>query len=197
MAAHESTMVALGIPAPDFSLPDTNPNTEKDLYTLSDFSESEALLVAFICNHCPYVVHLRQGLVDFARDYELQRLAVVAISANDVATHPQDAPAKMADASLEFGFRFPYLFDETQAVAKAYQAACTPDFFLYDRDRTLFYRGQFDDSRPNNGQEVTGSDLRRAVDALLLGDPPPTEQSASIGCNIKWKPGNEPRWFRQ
>ena len=195
MAAHVSTMVGLGTPAPDFNLPNTNASIGADFCRLDDFSESEALLVAFICNHCPYVVHLRQGLVDFARDYELQRLAVVAISANDVATHPQDAPAKMADASLEFGFRFPYLFDETQAVAKAYQAACTPDFFLYDRDRTLFYRGQFDDSRPNNGQEVTGSDLRRAVDALLLGDPPPTEQSASIGCNIKWKPGKEPDYF--
>ena len=195
MAAHESTMVALGSQAPDFSLPDTNPNTDKDLYTLADFSESEALLVAFICNHCPYVVHLRQGLVDFSRDYELKGLAVVAISANDVSTHPQDAPAKMADAALEFGFGFSYLFDETQAVAQAYQAACTPDFFLYDRNRVLFYRGQFDGSRPNNGQEVTGSDLRRALDALLAGDPPPTEQSASIGCNIKWKAGQEPDYF--
>ena len=195
MAAHESTMVGLGTSALYFSLPDTNPNTDKDLYTLADFSESQALLVAFICNHCPYVVHLRQGLVDFARDYELQRLAVVAISANDVSTHPQDAPAKMTDTALEFGFGFPYLFDETQAVAQAYQAACTPDFFLYDRDRALFYRGQFDDSRPNNGQEVTGRDLRRALDALLAGDSPPTEQSASIGCNIKWKAGQEPDYF--
>ena len=193
--AHVSLMPDIGTRAPDFSLPDTNPNTDKDLYSLSDFSESEALLVAFICNHCPYVVHLRQGLVDFARDYELQRLAVVAISANDVSTHPQDAPAKMTDTALEFGFGFPYLFDETQAVAQAYQAACTPDFFLYDRDRTLFYRGQFDDSRPNNGQEVTGSDLRRALDVLLAGDSPPTEQSASIGCNIKWKVGQEPDYF--
>ncbi len=188
-------MVELGTLAPDFSLLDTNPNTDKDLYSLSDFSESEALLVAFICNHCPYVVHVRQGLVHFARDYELKRLAVVAISANDISTHPEDAPAKMGDAALECGFGFPYLFDETQAVARAYQAACTPDFFLYDRDRTLFYRGQFDDSRPNNGREVTGSDLRQAVNALLLGDPPPTEQSASIGCNIKWKAGKEPDYF--
>ena len=193
--AHVSLMPDIGTRAPDFSLPDTNPNTDKDLYSLSDFSDSEALLVAFICNHCPYVVHLRQGLVDFARDYELKGLAVVAISANDVSTHPQDAPAKMADAALEFGFGFPYLFDETQGVAQAYQAACTPDFFLYDRDRVLFYRGQFDDSRPNNGQEVTGSDLRRALDALLAGDLPPSEQSASIGCNIKWKTGQEPDYF--
>ena len=195
MAAHESTMVALGIPAPDFSLPDTNPNTEKDLYTLSDFSESEALLVAFICNHCPYVVHLRQGLVDFARDYELQRLAVVAISANDVATHPQDAPAKMADASLEFGFRFPYLFDETQAVAKAYQAACTPDFFLFNAEKRLAYRGQYDDARPGNGKPVTGYDLQTALEAILTGQPIPEPQTPSLGCNIKWKPGNTPKYF--
>ena len=195
MAAHESMMVGLGTPAPDFNLPNTNASIGADFCRLDDFSESEALLVAFICNHCPYVVHLRQGLVDFARDYELQRLAVVAISANDVSTHPQDAPAKMTDTALEFGFGFPYLFDETQAVAQAYQAACTPDFFLYDRDRALFYRGQFDDSRPNNRQEVTGRDLRRALDALLAGDSPPTEQSASIGCNIKWKAGQEPDYF--
>ena len=188
-------MVGLGTPAPDFNLPNTNASIGGDFCRLDDFSESEALLVAFICNHCPYVVHLRQGLVDFARDYELQRLAVVAISANDVSTHPQDAPAKMTDTALEFGFGFPYLFDETQAVAQAYQAACTPDFFLYDRDRALFYRGQFDDSRPNNRQEVTGRDLRRALDALLAGDSPPTEQSASIGCNIKWKAGQEPDYF--
>ena len=193
--AHSSTMQALGSNAPDFRLPNHNSTFSADFFALEDFSASEALLVAFICNHCPYVVHLRQGLVDFARDYELKRLAVVAISANDVSTHPQDAPAKMADAALEFGFGFPYLFDETQAVAQAYQAACTPDFFLYDRDRALFYRGQFDDSRPNNGQEVTGSDLRRALDALLAGDPPPTEQSARIGCNIKWKTGQEPDYF--
>ena len=195
MAAHESMMVGLGAPAPDFNLPNTNASIGNDFCRLDDFSESEALLVAFICNHCPYVVHLRQGLVDFARDYELKGLAVVAISANDVSTHPQDAPAKMADAAFEFGFGFPYLFDETQGVAQAYQAACTPDFFLYDRDRVLFYRGQFDDSRPNNGQEVTGSDLRRALDALLAGDLPPSEQSASIGCNIKWKTGQEPDYF--
>ena len=193
--AHSSTMQALGSNAPDFCLPNHNSTFSADFFALEDFSASQALLVAFICNHCPYVVHLRQGLVDFARDYELKRLAVVAISANDVSTHPQDAPAKMADAALEFGFGFPYLFDETQAVAQAYQAACTPDFFLYDRDRALFYRGQFDDSRPNNGQEVTGSDLRRALDALLAGDPPPSEQSASIGCNIKWKAGQEPDYF--
>ena len=193
--AHSSTMQALGSNAPDFRLPNHNSTFSADFFALEDFKTSQALLVAFICNHCPYVVHLRQGLVDFARDYELKRLAVVAISANDVSTHPQDAPAKMADAALEFGFGFPYLFDETQAVAQAYQAACTPDFFLYDRDRALFYRGQFDDSRPNNGQEVTGSDLRRALDALLAGDPPPTAQSASIGCNIKWKAGQEPDYF--
>ena len=193
--AHSSTMQALGSNAPDFRLPNHNSTFSADSFALEDFKASQALLVAFICNHCPYVVHLRQGLVDFSRDYELKGLAVVAISANDVSTHPQDAPAKMADAALEFGFGFPYLFDETQGVAQAYQAACTPDFFLYDRDRALFYRGQFDDSRPNNGQEVTGSDLRRALDALLAGDPPPTEQSASIGCNIKWKTGQEPDYF--
>ena len=193
--AHSSTMQALGSNAPDFRLPNHNSTFSADFFALEDFKASQALLVAFICNHCPYVVLLRQGLVDFSRDYELQRLAVVAISANDVSTHPQDAPAKMADAALEFGFGFPYLFDETQAVAQAYQAACTPDFFLFDRDRALFYRGQFDDSRPNNGQEVTGSDLRRAIDALLAGDLPPSEQSVSIGCNIKWKTGQEPDYF--
>ena len=181
-------MPELGLPAPDFSLPDT----DGKIISLDDFSESPALLVAFWCNHCPYVQHIRNGFVDFANEFRPQGLAVVAIMSNDVDTHPADSPANMKRAAEEFRFTFPYLYDDTQEVANAYRAACTPDFFLYDRNRRLAYRGRFDASRPNQGIPVTGSDLRAAASSVLAGQSLPPEQQPSIGCNIKWKPGNQP-----
>ena len=191
MVATPSTMVSLGSPAPDFSLPDTEGST----VSLSDFDSAPALLVMFICNHCPFVVHVRDHLADLGREYEQRGVAVVAINANDVAKYSDDSPAKMAREVKLAGYTFPYLFDETQEVAKAYSAACTPDFFLFDGDRKLAYRGQFDDSRPGNGLPVTGADLRAALDAVLAGQPVPERQLPSMGCNIKWKPGNEPDYF--
>ena len=188
MAATPSTMVELGARAPDFRLPDTDGN----MVGLSDCKKSPGLLVAFICNHCPYVQHIRAGLAAFARDYQKRGLAIVAINANDVANYPDDRPEMMIKEKRAAGYVFPYLYDETQAVAKAYRAACTPDFFLFDRDRRLAYRGQFDDSRPGNGRPVTGADLRATADLVLAGKPAPAEQKPSIGCNIKWKRGNEP-----
>jgi peroxiredoxin len=188
MAATASTMVPLGTKAPDFQLPDTT----GALVSRDDFRDAPALLVMFICNHCPFVKHIRKGLAEFARAYQPRGVAIVAINSNDVANYPDDSPARMAEEVQQSGYIFPYAYDETQAVAKAYRAACTPDFFLFDRDRRLVYRGQFDDSRPGNGKPVTGADLRRACDALLAGHPVPGEQTASIGCNIKWKTGNAP-----
>ncbi|MER2602378.1 MAG: thioredoxin family protein [Candidatus Competibacter phosphatis] len=193
MAQTASTMLPLGTPAPDFSLPE--PMTGKTV-SLGDFQDAPALLVMVICNHCPFVKHIRQGLVQFARDYPAKDLAIVAISANDAANYPDDSPAKIAEEAKTFGYPFPYLHDESQAVAKAYHAACTPDFFLFDASRKLVYRGQFDDSRPGNKLPVTGSDLRAAVDALLAGQPVPSAQQPSIGCNIKWKTGHEPDYSR-
>jgi peroxiredoxin len=183
MAETPSTMVRLGTPAPDFRLPDT----DGTLVSRDDFKDTASLLVMFICNHCPFVKHIRAGLAQFGRDYQGRGLAIVAISSNDAATYPADNPANMAKEKRAAGYVFPYLYDETQRVAKAYRAACTPDFFLYDRDRRLVYRGQFDDSRPGNGRSVSGTDLRAAVDALLAGQPVPAQQKPSIGCNIKWK----------
>jgi peroxiredoxin len=183
MAETPSTMVALGTLAPDFRLPDT----DGTLVARDDFKDAPALLVTFICNHCPFVKHIRTGLAQFARDYEGRGLAVVAINSNDVAAYPADSPANMAKEKKAAGYVFPYLYDETQQVAQAYRAACTPDFFLYDGARRLVYRGQFDDSRPGNGRPVTGADLRTAVDALLAGKPVAAQQKPSIGCNIKWK----------
>jgi thiol-disulfide isomerase/thioredoxin len=148
----------------------------------------------FMCNHCPYVKHVRSGLAQLAKDYQAKGIAVVGISANDVQSHPDDSPAKMAAEAKDAGYTFPYLYDETQTVARAYQAACTPDFFLFDREKRLVYRGQLDDSRPGNGIPVTGKDLRAALDAVLAGQPVPKDQKASIGCNIKWKAGNEPKY---
>jgi peroxiredoxin len=177
--------------APDFSLPDPQGRT----VSLSDFAEAPGLLVAFICNHCPFVKLIKEGLADFARDYQAKGLAVVAIASNDADQYPQDGPEAMAREIEEWGYTFPYLFDATQEVAKAYRAACTPDFFLFDADRKLAYRGQFDGSRPGNGIPVTGEDLRAAADAVLAGEPPLETQRASIGCNIKWKPGNAPPYF--
>ena len=183
MAETPSTMVALGTPAPDFHLPDT----DGTLVSRDDFANAPALWVMFICNHCPFVKHIRSGLAQFARDYRERGLAVVAINSNDTVAYPADSPENMAKEKQAAGYLFPYLFDETQQVAKAFDAACTPDFFLYDRGRRLAYRGQFDDSRPSNGRPVTGADLRAAVDALLASKPVPTEQKPSIGCNIKWR----------
>jgi peroxiredoxin len=188
MSLTPSTMLELGTPAPDFRLPDARGGT----VALADFADAKALLVAFICNHCPYVKHLKEGLARFARDYQDTGLALVAISANDVSSHPDDAPEKMAEDAKRFGYVFPYLYDESQEVAKTYRAACTPEFYLFDGERRLVYRGQFDASRPGNDVPVTGKDLRAAVDAVLAGRPVPAEQAPSIGCNIKWKPGNQP-----
>ena len=184
-------MLPLGTTAPDFKLPDTSGK----IVTIADFKAASALLVIFMCNHCPYVVHIRAGLAQLARDYMPKGVAIVGINANDVANYPADSPAKMRDEVKFADYLFPYLYDETQAVAKAYRAACTPDIFLFDRGRRLIYRGQFDASRPGNGIPVTGKDLRAALDAVLAGKPTSELQAASIGCNIKWKAGNEPDYF--
>ena len=192
MVQTPSTMLPLGIVAPPFSLPDT----EGRIVALSDFSDRKALLVIFMCNHCPFVVHIREGLVALAKEYQPKGVAVVGISANDADAYPDDAPDKLAEAARRYGFIFPYLYDETQEVAKAYRAACTPDFFLFDDNRKLVYRGQMDGSRPGNDIPVTGEDLRTALDAVLEGHSVATEQKPSIGCNIKWKPGNEPEYFK-
>jgi peroxiredoxin len=191
VAKTESTMAALGMVAPDFALPDPGGRT----VALGDFADAPGLLVVFMCNHCPFVIHIREELARSLKRYEGKGLAVVAISSNDVVNFPQDGSDAMARAVDEFRYTFPYLLDETQAVAKAYQAACTPDFFLFDGERRLVYRGQFDGSRPGNDVPVTGADLGAAVEALLGGDPIPSDQRPSIGCNIKWKAGNEPDYF--
>lgn len=192
MVAVNSTMLPLGTVAPSFRLPDAT--TGKPV-ALEDLATAPALLVMFICNHCPYVKHIRTGLAAFGRDYRARDLAIVAINSNDITTHRDDRPEKMAEEARSAGYSFPYLFDESQAVAKAYRAACTPDFFLFDRARRLVYRGQFDDSRPGNDRPVTGADLRAAADAVLAGKTITTEQHPSIGCNIKWKRGTAPEYF--
>ena len=184
MVLTPSTMPELGSPASDFALADVDGH----IVQLADFADRKALLVVFWCNHCPYVKHIRKGFVAFAHDYQDEDLAIVTINANDATTHPEDSPERMWEVAAEFRYPFPYLYDETQAVAKAYQAACTPEFFLYDSERKLVYRGQFDGSRPRNSIPVTGEDLRRAVDAVLADEPVSGEQLPSIGCNIKWKP---------
>lgn len=191
MVATNSTMLPLGTKAPDFRLPDP----AGKMYALADFKGAPALLVVFMCNHCPYVKHIREALARLARDYRVGGVAVVGISSNDVANYPADSPARMAEEAKAAGYIFPYLYDETQAVAKAYRAACTPDIFLFDQEQRLAYRGQLDDSRPGNGMPVTGKDVRAAIDALLAGKPVAPAQKPSIGCNIKWKPGNEPDYF--
>lgn len=185
-------MLELGTPAPAFSLPDAS--TDKTV-TLEDFAEYPALLVVFMCNHCPFVKHIRPTLAAFARDYQPKGLAVVGVSSNDIQAFPEDGPQKMAEEVKEAGYVFPYLFDADQSVAKAYKAACTPDFFLFDKERKLVYRGQFDDSRPGNGRPVTGKDMLAAVDAVLAGRPAPADQRPSLGCNIKWTAGNEPDYY--
>ena len=191
MALTPSTMLPLGTPAPDFKLPDTNGK----IVSLADFQGQAALLVIFMCNHCPYVVHLRAGLAQLARDYMAKNVGVVGINSNDAENYPSDSPAMMKNEVKAIGYTFPYLYDESQAVAKSYRAACTPDIFLFDKNRKLVYRGQFDDSRPGNGIPVSGKDLRAALDAVLAGKPVSDKQKASLGCNIKWKPGNEPDYY--
>ncbi len=186
-----STMLALGTSAPQFSLPDA----DGKIVSLSDFEGAPALVVIFMCNHCPFVKHVAPGLANLAREYQDKGVAVVGINPNDVANYPDDSPQKMAEASKEYGYTFPYLFDESQEVAKAYRAACTPDFFVFDGDRQLVYRGQMDDSRPSLDLPVTGADLRAALNAVLDGRSVTTEQKPSVGCNIKWKPGNEPQYL--
>jgi len=188
MAMTASAMLELGTKAPDFSLPDTDGR----VVSLSDFEDARALLIVFMCNHCPFVKHVLNGLLNLAREYQMKGVAVVGISANDVDAYPEDGPEMMAEFAERMNFPFSYLYDETQEVAKSYHAACTPDFFLFDKDRRLAYRGQMDDSRPGNHVPVTGADLRAALDATLQGKPAPHEQRPSMGCNIKWKPGNEP-----
>jgi peroxiredoxin len=183
MPAVESTMLPLGTEAPDFSLPDV---TTGKTVTLHSLPGERPLLVMFLCRHCPFVIHVQEGVAALGRDYS-QQVAIAAISSNDVKNHPGDAPASLKEQARELGFTFPYLYDESQEVAHAYDAACTPDFFLFDKSRRLVYRGQFDSSRPGNGIAVTGEDLRRALDALLQGKPLPAEQRPSVGCNIKWK----------
>jgi peroxiredoxin len=187
MALTPSVMVDLGTKAPDFSLPDTNGNTVKR----SDF-EGKPLLVMFICNHCPFVKHLRDHIAETCRTYQDKGVSVVGISSNDVVNFPDDSLEKMAEEAKDAGYTFPYLFDDSQDVALAYQAACTPDFFLYDRDHNLVYRGRYDESRPDSGIPVTGTDLKAALDSILGGNPVSPDQKSSIGCNIKWKAGKEP-----
>ena len=191
MVLTPSTMLPLGTKAPDFSLVNVDGRT----VSLSDFDDAPALLVIFMCNHCPFVKHLADALAQFTAQYMAQGVAVVGINSNDAGSYPADSPEQMVREAEERGYQFPYLYDETQDVAQAYRAACTPDFFLFDGDQRLVYRGQFDDSRPDNGKPITGADLRAAIDAVLAGRKPSDEQRPSIGCNIKWKAGNEPDYF--
>jgi peroxiredoxin len=192
MASVTSTMLRLGTEAPAFDLPDTAGNR----VSISDFQDAPALLVAFMCNHCPYVKHVREHFVELVKEYQDRGVAVVGINANDVDTYPDDSPEHMARDAQTYGYTFPYLYDESQEVARAYRAACTPDFFLFDADRRLVYRGQMDSSRPGNENPVTGEDLRTALDAVLAGKPVSPQQKPSMGCNIKWKAGNEPEYFK-
>ncbi len=188
MALTASTMLPIGTVAPSFRLPDP---TSK-LVAMEDFKDSQALLVIFMCNHCPYVQHVRPVLAQMAREFQTRGVAVIGINSNDAQRYPQDSPEHMAEEVKRSEYSFPYLYDETQEVARAYHAACTPDFFLFDKQRKLVYRGQMDDSRPGNDIPVTGKDLRAAVDAVLAGKPVSWQQKPSMGCNLKWKSGNEP-----
>lgn len=192
MVLTPSTMLPLGTSAPSFELPDT---VSGKTICVGDLAAKKALVVMFMCNHCPYVVHIRDGLVRFGLDYATKDVAIVAISANDPTTHPDDRPEMLGSEAKRLGYRFPVLFDESQEVAKAYRAACTPDFFVFDEKRRLVYRGQFDSSRPGTSVPVTGADLRAAVDALLAGKPVSQQQKPSMGCNIKWRSGNKPDYF--
>lgn len=190
MVKTASTMLPLGTEAPEFSLP----NVDGSIVSRNQFA-GKPLVVVFMCNHCPFVVHIRSALAAFAKEYQVKGFAMVGISSNFTGTHPQDGPDLMKKEATDAGYTFPYLYDESQAVARAYKAACTPDIYLFDADHSLVYRGQFDSSRPGNGLPVTGADLRSACDAVLAGKPVDTVQRPSIGCNIKWIPGKEPEYF--
>jgi peroxiredoxin len=192
MVLTPSTMQELGMKAPDFILPDP---TGK-LYSLADYSISKGLLVIFMCNHCPYVLHIREKLVEKIREYQKKGITVIAINSNDFDAYPDDNPENMAFFSKTHGYTFPYLVDKQQQVAKAYGAACTPDFFLFDAEQKLVYRGQFDSARPGNQEPITGEDLSLAIEQLITEQQVNPEQRPSMGCNIKWKPGNEPHYFR-
>ena len=192
MARTPSTMLALGTALPEFCLLDT---VSGSMMTADHFRDAPLLVVMILCNHCPYVVHLQEGLRDFRADYDPQQVAMIGISSNSVKTHPQDGPVEMKALAEELGWNFPYLYDEEQSLAKDLQAACTPEFYLFNAQRTLIYRGQFDESRPGNEQPVTGADLRSALNAALEGRSIAEEQIPSVGCNIKWHPGQAPAWF--
>ena len=191
MALTPSTMLPLGSKAPQFRLWEPGGS----MISLDDFKDAPALLVMFICNHCPYVKHVRHELAKLGADYQAKGVAVVAINSNDADAYPDDSPEAMTKEKADFGYTFPYIYDEDQAVAKAYEAACTPDFYLFDASRSLVYRGQLDGSRPGNSFPVDGKDLRAALDLLLAGQPVPTDQRPSMGCNIKWRTGNAPDYF--
>lgn len=188
---HSTFMLSPGVRAPDFSLPDSRGK----LHYLAQLRGENGLVVAFLCNHCPFVIHLARSLGSFAEECIAGGVGFVGINANDVARYPADHPQKMMETAEQFDWSFPYLYDQTQQTAQAYRAACTPDFYLFNRDLELTYCGQFDDSRPGNGREINGNDLRRALAGMLAGEPPVPNQRPSSGCNIKWKPGNEPLWF--
>lgn len=190
MSVTPSTMMELGTKAPDFELPDT----KGKMVSLQDFEEAELLVIVFMCNHCPFVKHVRQEIINVANDYKPDGVEFVAINSNDVENHPEDSPERMALEAEKYDYPFPYLYDESQEVAKKYRAACTPDFFVFDEDRELVYRGQLDDSRPGNDESIDGSDLRTALDDLLEDKEISIEQKPSMGCNIKWKPGNAPEY---
>ena len=192
MALTASTMLALGTKAPDFQLTEVSSGEQ---ISLRNFDGRKALLIMFICRHCPFVKHIRGQLAALGKDYCGSGLAMAAISSNDAAKYPDDSPESLSSMARQLGLSFPLLYDETQAVAQAFTAACTPDFFLFDRNRQLVYRGQLDDSRPGNGKPLTGSDLREAINAVLADEPISPNQKPSIGCNIKWKPGNEPSYL--
>lgn len=191
MVLTPSTMLDLGTRAPDFTLPDAYGNP----VGLAEFAGAPATVIVFMCNHCPYVKHLKTALAEFAHEYQSREVAVIGINANDAETHPEDGRSAMVRDIADFGYSFPYLIDATQEVAKAYRAACTPDFYVFDAELRLVYRGQFDDSRPESDTPVTGRSLRAAVDTVVAGQTPADDQTPSIGCNIKWQPGNEPDYF--
>lgn len=192
MSETRSTMLPLGTKAPKFTLPDFHGNE----FSISDFRDTNALLIIFMCNHCPYVQHVQEKLLELTTHYQKKGVAVIGINSNDFKQVPEDSPENMAVAAAKNNYTFPYLIDEDQKVAQAYKAACTPDFFVFDSDHSLVYRGQMDDSRPGNNLPVTGADLTRALDSVLENKAIPENQKPSVGCNIKWKPGNEPDYFK-
>jgi peroxiredoxin len=192
MVETASTMLTLGTAAPLFSLPDV---VRGKIVSLNDFADARAVVVVFMCNHCPYVRHIASGLANLATEYQRRGVAFVGINSNDIESYPDDSPEKMVEEARKRGYTFPYLFDITQEVAQAYHAACTPDFFVFDGSRKLVYRGQMDSARPGNEIPVTGEDLRAALNAVLDGKPAPHDQRASLGCNIKWREGNEPEYY--